>query len=174
MHPRCGGPDVVSKLQTAFENAADRRGKSFCRYSDAMKTKNAALDTAEIKECEQLLAELRCIDQRFAFKPRDIEAALAVTIEKFNGTWQLKAHHVDEWVSTIKRRVINMMSRVHDGEARTPTSHWVVDLPWNRGGGVGTSTAAAVKRQPSFDAEQTEQDYGETHAKANRKDSIPI
>ena len=124
---------------------AENRGRSFLRYSDAKKARDAVVNVQEIEEAHEALAIFRKHAKHF--KRTTLISGYGLIFDELQDAWRFTDDDKVGWVETMTNRTMNILSVVAAYESKRKWVAWVYELPWNKdacngGGNDGGTTGA--------------------------------
>ena len=96
--------------------------KSFIRYTEVEKVEDARLDVEAVSQAHDVLSAMHGLQSNLCFPKKMVESAVDKLFEEKASSWNLKAEHKADWVTTITRRIRNIGRVVGQGEGKTPTA----------------------------------------------------
>ena len=97
-----------------LEPWAEKKGKSFVKYDSICdQVEKALVHDKQIVEQQDLIVDMKSLQQNLSFKKTDVRTAIEAIGKKFQLIWGLKDDFFEDWHSTLVRRFLNIMHIAH-------------------------------------------------------------
>jgi len=132
MAPRPRNTATARQLADAFTVLARARGPMFCTYSD----ESSNVDGAKLRktgpgniyeDCnvESIRALHRCGRGNMTVPKKTMEQTLRVVAERCQAQWKLLPHEVDDFATTVGRRLRNLARVTAQGQVKSLGARWL-------------------------------------------------
>ena len=132
MAPRPRSAATAEQLAASFTPLAKARGPLFCTYSD----ESSNVDGAKLRkdgpgnifeDCniEAIRAVHQCGKGNLTVSKKTMEEALRLVAARCQKEWKLLPPEVDDFASTVSRRLRNLARVTAQGLAKSPGARWV-------------------------------------------------
>ena len=132
MAPRPRSTATARQLADAFTVLAKARGPMFCTYSD----ESSNVDGAKLRktgpgniyeDCnvESIRALHRCGRGNMTVPKKTMEQMLRMVAERCQSQWKLLPHEVDDFATTVGRRLRNLARVTAQGQVKSPGARWL-------------------------------------------------